>query len=90
MTSHSTRGADALPTIKIMEQELDSCERTLSRQLSKVGEVAASTDESAIRELITNIKASTVVYSNHNKRLSLRKRELGCVLEAKNLTKKKV
>jgi len=87
MTSHSTRGAEALPTIKIMEQELDTCERALSRHLSKVGEVATSVDESAIRELITNIKASREVYSNQNKRLSTRKRELGCVLEANNLTK---
>ena len=30
-----------------------------------------------------------MVYSNQNKRLSLRKREAGCILEAKNLTKKK-
>ena len=60
MASHGTRGAEALPTIKIMEQEIDACERNLSRHLAKVGNVAVSTDETVILELITNIKAVTV------------------------------
>ena len=60
----------------------------LSRYLAKVGDVAVSTDETVILELITNITASALSYSNQNKRLSLRKREAGCSSEAKNLTKK--
>ena len=65
-----------------MEQEIDACERNLSRHLAKVGDVAVSTDETVILELITNLKASAVTYSNQNKRLSLRKREAGCISEA--------
>ena len=55
----------------------------LSRYLAKVGDVAVSTDESVVLELITSIKASVLSYSNQNKRLSLRKREAGCSFEAK-------
>ena len=36
MTSHATRVAEALPTIKIMEQEIDACERNLSKHSVKV------------------------------------------------------
>ena len=81
MASHSTRGAEVLSTLKIMEQETDACERNLSRQLAKVGDVAFSTDESVILELITNIRASAINYFHQNKRLSLRKREAGCISE---------
>ena len=48
MASHVTRGAEAPPTLKIMEQEIDACERNLSRHLAKVGDVAVSTDETVI------------------------------------------
>ena len=71
------RGAKALPAIKVLEQEVDTCERNLSRELAKVNETATSADESVIRVLVAKVNALTLIYAGQNKRLSHRKPDAG-------------
>ena len=73
-----------------MNQETDACEISLSRALAKKVDAVVSTDESVFLELITNNKAATLNYAYRNKRLSLRKKEAGCISESKSLTKKRL
>ena len=57
MASHPTRGAEALPTVKILKQKLDICERNLSMELGEVDETVISADESVIRDLIAILRS---------------------------------
>ena len=88
MEMHQTRGVEAPPTIKALQQEVNICERNLSRELAKVSETATSAEDSVIWDLIAKIKALTLNYAGKNKRLSHRKRETGCKAESNGLRKK--
>ena len=63
-----TRGTEALPSVKIIEQELEISERNLSRELAKVDETVISAVDSVIRDLIAKIEALTLIYARQNKR----------------------
>ena len=52
--------------------------------------MASSADESVIRNLIAKVEALTLIYAGQKKRLFHCKRDAGCIVELKGLTKKRL